>query len=134
MNIQELFEKFSSEAEEAEKLASDNTGASGQQAASSDDDQLAKLAEDLEAAGREFGEAAVDAMLQKLAMGIPAGGRGIHAPEGPVHATAKKLGLLKGEQHQPGDDTSIRAEETGSISGNPAPVVNPQANLPKAGM
>lgn len=133
MNIQELFEKFSSEAEEAEKLAS-AAPAARTQYAQPDEDQLAKLAEDLEAAGREFGEAAVDAMLQKLAMGIPAGGRGIQVPEGPVHATAKKLGLLKGERHQPGDDTSVRAEETGSISGNPAPVVNPQTNLPKAGM
>lgn len=133
-NIEELFKRFAAEADEVEKTASEGSDAAADVVDADDDiDAMAKLAEDLQAAGREFGEAAVNHMIEKLAAGVPAGGRGIHAPEGPVHATAKKLGLMKGEAHAPGDDTSHRAEETGALSGNPAPVVNPQSNLPKSG-
>jgi len=131
-NIEDLFKRFAAEADEVEKTASEGSDAATE-ATTADEDTMDKLAEDLQAAGREFGEAAVSHMIEKLAAGVPAGGRGIAIPEGPVHATAKKIGLLKGEAHAPGDDTSVRAEEDGAISGNPAPVVNPQRNLPKAG-
>ena len=121
---------FSSLAQETEKVAEAVTETPETGEAVVEDHE--KIAEDLRAGGEILANAFVDSVLEKLAAAVPAAGAGsevpIASPRSRWEAVAARLANTHGRALKPGDDTSVRAEQDGALSGAMG-TVNKQRNL-----
>jgi hypothetical protein len=120
---------FSSLAQETEKVAEAVTETPEAVEAVEDHE---KIAEDLWAGGEILANAFVDSVLEKLAAAVPAAGAGsevpIASPRSRWEAVASRLAGMHGRALGVGDDTSVRAEQDGALSGAMG-TVNKQRNL-----
>lgn len=120
---------FSSLAQETEKVAEAVTETPEAVEAVEDHE---KIAEDLWAGGEILANAFVDSVLEKLAAAVPAAGAGsevpIASPRSRWEAVASRLAGMHGRALGVGDDTSVRAEQDGALSGAKG-TVNKQRNL-----
>ncbi len=122
---------FSSLAQETEKVAEAVTETPETSEVVADNHE--KIAEDLRAGGEILANAFVDSVLEKLAAAaVPAAGAGsdvpIASPRSRWEAVASRLADMHGRALGVGDDTSVRAEQDGALSGA-AGTVNKQRNL-----
>ncbi len=121
---------FSSLAQETEKVAEAVTQTPETSEVVADNHE--KIAEDLRAGGEILANAFVDSVLEKLAAAVPAAGAGsevpIASPRSRWEAVASRLAGMHGRALGVGDDTSVRAEQDGALSGA-AGTVNKQRNL-----
>lgn len=123
---------FSSLAQETEKVAEAveiNETVEAPEAVVEDHE---KIAADLRAGGEILANAFVDTVLEKLAAAVPAAGAGsevpIASPRSRWEAVAARLAGMHGRALGVGDDTSVRAEQDGALSGATG-TVNKQRNL-----
>ena len=114
-NLEELFDSL---AEGVEKIASqEETAPEVANETASNDESHQKLAEDLYAGGGIMANGFVDEVLAKLAgSGVPAAGGGsanpTQSPRSKWEQRAARLAAMHGRATAPGDDTSVRAEDT----------------------
>lgn len=113
-NLEELFDSL---AEGVEKIASEETTQEPVQETAQNDESHQKLAEDLYAGGGIMANGFVDEVLAKLAgSGVPAAGGGsanpTQTPRSKWEQRAARLAAMHGRATAPGDDTSVRAEDT----------------------
>jgi hypothetical protein len=122
---------FSSLAQETEKVAAAVEMTETVEAAPAVEDHE-KIAEDLRAGGEILANSFVDSVLEKIAAAVPAAGAGsevpIASPRSRWEAVAARLAGTHGRALKPGDDTSVRAEQDGALSGAKG-TVNKQRNL-----
>lgn len=120
---------FSSLAQETEKVAEAVETPETPQVVTEDHE---KIAEDLRAGGEILANSFVDSVLEKIAAAIPAAGAGsevpIASPRSRWEAVASRLAGMHGRALNPGDDTSVRAEQDHALSGAMG-TVNPQRSL-----
>lgn len=115
-----------------EKVAEEQVETPAEEVVEAPEADMTKVAEDARAAGRFIAEGFWERFTEKLAMSgmVPAAGGG-NEPRSRMQEIAKSIGKMKGEDMVPGDDTSIRAQEAGALSGAEG-VVNPANYTPKS--